>query len=197
MLRIGLTGGMGCGKSTIAHIFSALGIPVYDADSRAKILSSSDEIRQVIARNFGQEAANDRKILAGIVFRDSGRLARLNAIVHPPLLEDCRNWFDRISRQTEPPAYAIAEAAILFESDMDKLFDYVITVEAPEYDQIERCLQRDGCSREDILSRLSRQLPGEKRRAKADFVIENARNQAVLGKVLELDRELRLLALKN
>lgn len=194
MLRIGLTGGMGCGKSTIARTFSALGIATYDADTRAKAISAMESTQAALKRLFGEEAARNRKILAGIVFNDPEQLARLNRLLHPLVLEDCRKWFETIGRQPIPPPYAVAEAAILFESGMDSLLDFAIVVEAPEEDRIERCLLRDRCGREEILARFARQMPEAARREKADFLIRNGKNDTVLSAVLEIDQELRMLS---
>lgn len=191
MLRIGLTGGMGCGKSTIAHIFSVLGIPVYHADERAKRISERPETRACIARLFGKEAAEDKKKLAAIVFADPAELNRLNALVHPLVFEDMEKWFKEIENSTEPPPYAIVEAAILFESGMDKLFDEIINVDAPFEEQMERCLARDRCSEAEVKARLARQLSAEERKEKAHFTIQNASHNPVLGAVLKIDRCLR------
>ncbi|MDE7338594.1 MAG: dephospho-CoA kinase, partial [Bacteroidales bacterium] len=168
MLKIGLTGGMGCGKSVVAHIFSSLGVAVYDADSRAKEISALPSTRAAIAALFGEEASRNRKVLAEKVFAKPEELAKLNALLHPLVMEDCRKWFeDLASRKDYTAPYAVAEAAILFESGMEKLFDYIVTVEAPQEVQIARAMKRDGSTREQVLARLSRQLPSEVRRQKA------------------------------
>lgn len=190
MLRIGLTGGMGCGKSTIAHIFSVLGIPVYHADERAKRISEQPETQARIARLFGEEASQDKRKLASIVFADASKLAQLNALVHPLVFEDMENWFAGLRNGTSPP-YALVEAAILFESGMDTMFDCVINVEAPVEEQIERCMARDRCTEAEVKARLSRQFSAEERRGKSHFTIQNASHQPVLDKVLEIDRILR------
>ena len=191
MLRIGLTGGMGCGKSTIAHIFSVLGIPVYHADERAKRISEKPETQTRIAQLFGQEAAQDKRKLASLVFADASKLAQLNALVHPLVFEDMKNWFTGLENGITPPPYALVEAAILFESGMDTMFDCVINVEAPVSEQIERCMERDRSSEAEVKARLSRQFSAEERRKRARFTIQNASHQPVLNKVLEIDRMLR------
>ncbi|MCH5244171.1 MAG: dephospho-CoA kinase [Lentimicrobiaceae bacterium] len=188
MLRIGLTGGMGCGKSTIAHIFSVLGIPVYHADERAKCISQSPQVREQIAQLFGQEAANDKRKLASLVFADSEKLAQLNALVHPLVFEDMEAWFKDL--KNEPP-YALVEAAILFESGMAEMFDAVIDVEAPVQEQIERCMARDRCTEAEVKARLARQLSAQERQKRSRFTIQNASHQPVLDKVLDIDRQLR------
>lgn len=191
MLHIGLTGGMGCGKSTIAHIFSVLGIPVYHADERAKRISEKPETRSCIARLFGKEAAEDKKKLAAIVFADPVALSRLNGLIHPLVFKDMENWFKELENRVEPPPYAIVEAAILFESGMDTMFDTIINVEAPVQEQIERCMARDHSTETQVKARLARQLSAEERRKRAGFTIQNAAHQPVLNIVLEIDRLLR------
>ena len=182
---------MGCGKSTIAHIFSVLGIPVYHADERAKRISEKPETQARIAQLFGQEAAQDKRRLASLVFADASKLAQLNALVHPLVFEDMKNWFAGLENGITPPPYALVEAAILFESDMDTMFDCVINVEAPVSEQIERCMERDRSSEAEVKARLSRQFSAEERRTRARFTIQNASHQPGLNKVLEIDRILR------
>lgn len=191
MLRIGLTGGMGCGKSTIAHAFSVLGIPVYKADAEAKRISGREEVRRKIIETFGKEAADNPKCLAKIVFSQADKLARLNAIVHPLVFEDCIEWFASLEKRDIRPPYAIVEAAILFESGMDRLFDRIIDVEAPIDEQIARCRKRDNCDAESIRSRLSNQMRAEERMKRSDFVIRNGKNDEILPLVLDIDRRLR------
>ncbi len=191
MLRIGLTGGMGCGKSTIAHIFSVLGIPVYHADERAKRISEKPETQTRIAQLFGQEAAQDKRKLASLVFADASKLAQLNALVHPLVFEDMKNWFTDLENGKTPPPYALVEAAILFESGMDTMFDCVINVEAPVSEQIERCMGRDRSSEAEVTARLSRQFSAEERRKRARFTIQNASHQPILPDILNLDKAFR------
>lgn len=182
---------MGCGKSTIAHIFSVLGIPVYHADERAKRISEKPETQTRIAQLFGQEAAQDKRKLASLVFADASKLAQLNALVHPLVFEDMKNWFTGLENGKTPPPYALVEAAILFECGMDTMFDCVINVEAPVSEQIERCMGRDRSSEAEVKARLSQQFSAEERRKRARFTIQNASHQPVLNKVLEIDRILR------
>ncbi|MDE7357512.1 MAG: dephospho-CoA kinase, partial [Bacteroidales bacterium] len=182
--------GMGCGKSVVAHIFSSLGVAVYDADSRAKEISALPSTRAAIAALFGEEASRNRKVLAEKVFAKPEELAKLNALLHPLVMEDCRKWFeDLASRKDYTAPYAVAEAAILFESGMEKLFDYIVTVEAPQEVQIARAMKRDGSTREQVLARLSRQLPSEVRRQKADAVLLNDSLHPILPDVLNLNRK--------
>lgn len=191
MLRIGLTGGMGCGKSTIAHIFSALEIPVYNADLNAKRLSESPRIKTRIAQLFGKQAAADKKKLAEIVFARPEELTRLNALVHPLVFADMENWFKTWANAPLPPPYAVVETAILFECGMEHTLDYVIDVEAPLETQIARCSSRDNSSRQEVLARLSRQLSAQERMEKSHFVVQNGNHDRVLPLILEIDVFLR------
>ena len=191
MLKIGLTGGMGCGKSTIAHIFSALDIPVYHADVEAKRLSETEPVRQKIARLFGRAAAEDRRLLASIVFKDAEKLKQLNALLHPLVFQDMDTWFTKQESGIGKPPYAIVEAAILFESGMAHTLDYIIDVEAPRQTQITRCSARDNSSRQEVLERIDRQLSAKERMDKSDFVVQNGDGDRVLPVILEIDRFLR------
>ncbi len=191
MLRVGITGGMGCGKSTMAHIFSVLGIPVYKADERAKAISAQAETKAGIARLFGAEAASDKSKLAAIVFSDARQLAKLNALIHPSVVKDMENWFKALENSPEPPPYALVETAILFESGMENHFDCVINVNAPVQEQIARCMARDHCTEEEVRLRLARQFPAEKRQERSRFTIQNACGRPVLRDVLAIDGILR------
>lgn len=182
---------MGCGKSTIAHIFSVLGIPVYHADERAKRISERPETRACLARLFGKEAAEDKRKLAAIVFADPAELNRLNALVHPLVFEDMEKWFKQLENSPEPPPYAIVEAAILFESGMDRVLDEIINVNAPVEEQIERCIGRDHCSEAEVKARLDKQFSAEERKKRSHFTIQNASHDPVLDAVLKIDRLLR------
>lgn len=182
---------MGCGKSTMAHIFSALGIPIYHADEHAKRLAQQSEVKAKIAALFGEEAAHDRKKLAQIVFASPDKLAQLNALLHPLVFADAKAWFEALQNAPNPAPYAVVEAAVLFESGMDVLFDAVITVEAPQEEQIARCMLRDHSSEEAVKARLSQQLSSEERQKKSRFVIHNASHQRVLPEVLHIDEVLR------
>lgn len=184
MLKIGLTGGIGSGKTTIAHIFEVLGIPVYYADEAAKTLMNEDpELRRQIQELFGPEAYKkeelDRRFLAGLVFSDPEKLHRLNEVVHPATQKDGDRW---MSRQKTP--YAIKEAALIFEAGLDPSFDYIIGVTAPEPLRISRVIKRDQSSREKVLQRIRQQMDEEEKIKRCDFVIVNDEEQAVLPQVL-------------
>lgn len=190
MLKIGLTGGIGSGKTTIAQVFEVLGIPVYYADLAAKNLMNLDpELKKQIIASFGTEAykddALDRAFLAERVFGDSEKLARLNAIVHPATLRDADAWM-----KNQKTHYAIKEAALIFEAGLEKYFDYIIGVTAPETLRLERVQQRDLSSTEQIIQRMSQQMDEKEKINRCDFVIVNDGVQAVVPQVLSIHETL-------
>lgn len=190
MLKIGLTGGIGSGKSTVAQVFTALGIPVYYADTAARELMNRDpELRAALVRQFGEavyrEGQLDRKYLASIVFSDPYQLEILNALIHPVTIRDAGEW---MKRQQAP--YAIKEAALLFESGAVENLDYVIGVTAPLPLRIQRVMRRDQLTREEVMDRVKRQLDERIKMKLCDFVLVNDEQQPLLEQVLELHRKL-------
>lgn len=170
---IGLTGGIGSGKTTIANYFNEMGVPVYIADDGARNVMKSDDIIEEIKISFGEALFENnilnRAKLAEIVFNDKDKLAELNAIVHPAVKKDFEVWL----LQHKSYQYVIYEAAILFESGRYKECDLIITVTAPEEIRIERVLKRDNTTREQVLSRMKMQLNDENRISRSNFVINN------------------------
>lgn len=194
MLKIGLTGGIGSGKSTVAQIFEVLNIPVYYADTEAKRLMNEDqELRSAITSIFGKGAYPnnllDRKYISSIVFSDPAKLELLNSIVHPATKKDGEAW---LQKQTTP--YAIHEAALIFEARVNERLDYVVGVSAPQELRIQRVMERDNVSREEILKRMSHQLDEETKMGKCDFVLINDEDQFLIPQVLELHQQLLNLA---
>jgi dephospho-CoA kinase len=190
MLKIGLTGGLGSGKSTVAHIFEVLGIPVYYADAASKRLMNDDEkVKEAVQNAFGKEAYPggklDRKYLAEIVFKDEKKLELLNSIVHPATLRDADEW---ISKQTAP--YAIKEAALIFESGSHQNLDYVIGVKAPVQLRLQRAMKRDNISHEEAMARINKQINEEIKMRLCDFIIINDEQQMVIPQVLALHQKL-------
>lgn len=186
MLRIGLTGGIGSGKTTIARIFETLGIPVYYADDAAKkLMNTNADLKKYILKHFGEDSYKnnelDRKYLAAIVFNDKEKLELLNSLTHPVTLRDSDNW---MNQQTSP--YSIKEAALLFESGAEEQLDYVIGVYAPQHIRIKRVMDRDGISAAEVMKRISRQIEEERKMKRCDFVITNNEQQFVIPQVLEL-----------
>jgi dephospho-CoA kinase len=170
---IGLTGGIGSGKTTIANYFQELGVPVYIADDGAKRVMQSKNILAEVKSAFGGNIFDNdilnRAKLAQIVFNDKEQLAKLNAIVHPAVKLDFDDWV----KEHKNNDYVMYEAAILFESGRYKDCDVIITVTAPEEVRIDRVIKRDKTTREEVLSRMKMQWNDEKRISKSNFVINN------------------------
>lgn len=193
MIKVGITGGIGSGKSTICRVFSVLGIPVFVADEVAKQLMNTDEqLRADLIRLFGDavylpNGVVDRKYLAGIVFNDPSSLKKLNAVVHPAVHRAFEKW---VKHQNAP--YVLHEAAILFESGFNRMMDYTITIVTDEQERIERVMKRDKISEELVRQRIRNQFTDEQRIGLADFVIRNNDEDLVIPQVLEIDRKIRL-----
>ena len=190
MLRIGLTGGIGSGKSTVAKVFEVLGIPVYYADDAAKKLMNEDEeLKEEIKKEFGEsiykEEKLDRKKLADIVFTSPEKLNLLNALVHPATLKDAEKWM-----QEQTSHYCIKEAALIFESGAHEHLDYVIGVTAPASLRILRTMQRDGVSKEEVFARMDKQMDETIKMKLCDFVIQNDEQEMILPQVLALHEKL-------
>jgi dephospho-CoA kinase len=190
MLKIGLTGGIGSGKSTVAAIFEVLDIPVYYADHVAKQLMQEDEsLINSIKLNFGDscyEAGKlNRAYLSSIVFNDKSKLELLNSIVHPATIAHAENW---MSIQTAP--YCIKEAALIFESNSNKKLDYVIGVHSPENLRINRIISRDHISESEIKARIDAQMNETEKMAKCDFVINNNEIELLIPQVISIHQKL-------
>jgi dephospho-CoA kinase len=184
MLRIGLTGGIGSGKSTVARILETMDIPVYYADDAAKLIMNTDlGLRKEIQQHFGEasykEGQLDRKYLAGIVFNDAEKLALLNSLIHPVTIRHSEEWF---RRQTAP--YAVREAALLFESGASENLDFIIGVYAPKPLRIQRVIKRDGLTVEEIEKRMNRQINEEMKMKLCDAVIRNDEQELVIPQVM-------------
>ncbi|NBV10438.1 MAG: dephospho-CoA kinase [Chitinophagia bacterium] len=190
-VMIGLTGGIGSGKSVVAKVFATLGIPVFNADDEAKrIMQSSTEIKTKLIEQFGTDIYNahglDKEKLASIVFNDSFQLQLLNAIVHPVTIQAAKDW---AAKQTSP--YVIKEAALIFESGAaDGLFK-VIGVTAPISIKIHRVMQRDGITKDQVDARMRNQISDTIKMRLCDYVIENNNQQMVIPQVLEIDKAIR------
>lgn len=196
-LKIGLTGGIGSGKSIVARIFEVLGIPVYYADNAARDLQNNDPVlRRQILDLFGPDAYDgerlNRKFISGLVFADTQKLEQLNALVHPATIRDAANW---MSKQTAP--YVIKEAALIFESGSQRDLDYVIGVTAPESLRIKRILERDAISEEEIRSRMERQLSDKIKMRLCDYVIVNDEQHLLIPQVLAIHEKLMMLAIES
>ena len=188
---IGLTGGIGSGKSVVAKVFATLGIPVFNADDEAKrIMQTSTEIKTKLIEQFGMDIYNahglDKEKLANIVFNDPFQLQLLNAIVHPVTIQAAKDW---AAKQTSP--YVIKEAALIFESGAADGLLKVIGVTAPLSIRIHRVMQRDGITKEQVDARMRNQISDTIKMRLCDYVIENNNQQMVIPQVLEIDKAIR------
>ena len=186
MIKVGLTGGIGSGKSVIARIFLSMNIPVYISDYRAKLLMESDKVVVKKLKNyFGNKIYKNgrlnRKLLASMIFDNRVALEFVNSIVHPAVEEDFRQWCEK-----QKSRYVIKESAILFEAGANKKLDYVITVYAPVSVRVKRVTSRDDITEEHVRKRMENQWPDEKKVLLSDFVIVNDDKTFVLPQVLNL-----------
>lgn len=196
MLRIGITGGIGSGKSVVCRLFQTLGAPVYDSDARAKWVMAHDvQLRDELTAAFGPETFDtqgqlNRAYLARVAFPDPAQLARLNALVHPHVGRDFAAW--ATARQAEGHAYILKEAALLYESGAYQQLSRIITVFAPQAIRQARVLRRDPHrTPEDILTIIGKQMSEEEKLERADYVVYNDDEQLLLPQVLQLDAEFR------
>ena len=191
---IGLTGGIGSGKTTVANEFSSLGVPVYITDLEAKNLMQSDAVLNQIKVEFGSTVFNKgtllREKLSEIVFNNDEKLAKINSIVHPAVKEHFKGWL--LEHQNNP--VVIYESAILFESGSYKECDFIINVEAPLEVRIQRVVERDNTTREKVLERIKNQWNDEEKSSKSDFVIKNSSIEAIK---LEIVKILNFLGIKQ
>ncbi|RYF89414.1 MAG: dephospho-CoA kinase [Chitinophagaceae bacterium] len=197
MLKIGLTGGIGSGKTTVAKIFETLDIPVYYADDAAKrIMNENAALRAEIQKHFGQDTYSNnqlnRAVLASQVFGNKEKLSLLNSLVHPLTIADAEAW---MNLQTSP--YAIKEAALVFESDVYKGLDDVIGVSAPYELRMQRAMQRDGITKEAVQARMDKQMNEEEKMNRCDFIIYNDEQHLLIPQVLQLHEQLITLSAKQ
>ena len=194
MLRVGLTGGIGSGKTTVAHIFESLGIPVFYADQVAKqIMTDNPVMIAAIKEKFGALAYKgntlNKEYIADIIFSDPQKLTWMNQLIHPATIKAANDWF---VAQKSP--YAIKEAALLFESGANRDLDYAVGVVAPVSLRIERVMKRDGSTLPAIKQRMANQLDEESRDKKCDFLLYNNDTKPLLAQVIELDKKLRAIS---
>jgi len=186
MLKVGITGGIGSGKTIVCQVFHTLGIPVFYADDSARYLMNNDatlihDIKAIFGDQIYVEDKLNRQKLSGIVFRDPAKLQQLNAIVHPATVQYAKDWMEH---QQTP--YAIKEAAIFFESGTYVDMDIMIGVSAPLELRIQRAVTRANTSRQDILDRISKQMDEDEKMKRCDYVIINDEVQPVIPQVLNL-----------
>lgn len=187
MLKIGITGGIGSGKTTVCKVFEKVGIPVYYADLQARELMNTDSILiDELKQEFGEDIyinkELDRPKLASIVFNDKNKLAKLNALVHPAVQRDFKQW----ASEQKNTQYVLKEAALMFESGSYKDLDYVVTVSAPKKMRLQRVVDRDGVTKNEVEKRMKNQLTEKERLERADYVIINDETQAVIPQIMQL-----------
>jgi dephospho-CoA kinase len=192
-LSVGVTGGIGSGKSTVCKIFSLLGIPVFVADTEAKLLMNSNpEIRKGLTELFGesiykQDNSLDREKLANLIFNNNELLEKVNRLVHPVVRNEFINW-----KNSQDSVYVIHEAAILFESGFYKMMDYTILVSAPEEIRIKRVSERDNIEDEKVRQRINKQWTDEEKRILASIEIVNDNKKLIIPQILEIDKNLKM-----
>lgn len=186
-LKVGITGGIGTGKSFVSKIFKTMDIPFYDADLEAKLIMVKDtQVHEALVTAFGPETyfedgSLNRAHLSSQVFNDSEKLNLLNNIVHPAVIQAGVDWSNE-----QTGAYSLKEAALLYESGSYKKLDYTILVTAPEELRIQRVMKRDSVSREEVLSRMQKQMPEDEKLQYADFIIHNDEVQPLLPQILAI-----------
>jgi dephospho-CoA kinase len=201
MIAIGLTGGIGSGKTTVANYFIELGVPVYFADNEAKeLMSTSKKIKRKLISEFGEDTYKagelNRTYLAAIIFKDKNKLNIINKIVHPEVAIHFSKWIKKHS-QIDKSEYVIQENAILFENGTASKFDYIITVTAPVDIRIKRVLKRDSITKDAILSRMNNQWTDDKKVELSDFVISNISLKDTKEQVAKLHKKLLKIMIKQ
>jgi dephospho-CoA kinase len=189
-MKLGITGGIGSGKTSVCKVFSILGIPVFSADPEAqRIMNNDNDIRQKLNRIAGRDmypdGSLDRPGLASLIFNDKMLLKRVNSLVHPVVFEHFKRWAD-----TQNTPYVIMEAAILFESGASSLVDRVATVIAPVNERIERVTRGKKLSREQVMERINNQMTDEDRIKLSDYVINNSENELIIPVILSIHEDI-------
>ena len=196
-MRLGVTGGIGSGKSTVCRVFSILGAPVFSADEAARIIMDTDPdvikaVNDIVGKNVYSNGKLLRRELAELIFNNTILLEKINSLVHPLIFRQFEDW-----EKSQDYPYVIMEAAILFESGADKMVDKILTVTAPEEERIMRIQKRNNLTREEIIARIKNQFDDEFRIKRSDYVVDNSGHNLILPRILEIHRELLLLAGNN
>ena len=193
VITIGITGGIGSGKSTACKIFKLLGTPVFEADSVAKRLyETNQEVKTELISLFGKNIYQtnekiDRKKLASIIFNNDELLARVNRLLHPFVWKEFEKWL----KKNDQSPYVIHEAAILFESGFYKKMNFTILVSAPEMHQISRVMERDGITEEMVRERMAKQWPEENKQQLADYILQNDNKKLIIPDIIQIDKNLK------
>lgn len=189
-MKIGVTGGIGSGKTSVCRVFSVLGIPVFSADLEARSIMDNDPdiisgITVLTGTDLYEKGSLDRARLASLIFSNGELLQRINSLVHPKVFERFWEWH---SSQTAP--YSIMEAAILFESGADKIVDRIVTVVAPEEERISRVIRRNKLSREEVVGRMRNQIRDEEKIKKSDYIVSNSNNDMIIPAILRIHEDI-------
>jgi dephospho-CoA kinase len=190
-IKVGITGGIGSGKSTVCAVFKTIGIPVFEADQVAKkLMNENPEIRKTLKTWFGEEIYTsnvlNRKMLSGLIFNNTELLDKVNSLIHPLVRETYMQWSEE---HTNP--YSVYEAAILFESGFYRLMDFTILVSAPEHLRIERVINRDKITLEQVTARMKNQWSDDEKRKLASVEIVNDNKNLIVPLIIEIDKKLR------
>jgi dephospho-CoA kinase len=191
MLKIGITGGIGSGKTTVCRVFELLGIPIFYADTVAKLIMHTDPVlKEEIMKTFGEKSYSidgdlNRSYLSSIVFTNESELNKLNALVHPAVFRAFDKWL--VIHNDAP--YIIKEAALLFETESHKMCDLSVLVVSPEASRVRRVIARDGISHDEIVLRMKRQFSDEHKMKLADHILFNDENRLLIPQILALDQQ--------
>ena len=194
MLKVGITGGIGSGKTIVCRIFGLLGIPVFSADIQAKVLMDTEpEIKNKLTKRFGNNIYNNgvlnRPLLASVIFCNENELTFVNSLIHPLVRESFKEW----CTQYKDCDYVLHEAAILFESGLYKDLDRIILIDAPEDTRIQRVIKRDGTNPESVKARIRKQMPAEQKKEMSDYIINNDGNKLIIPEILHIDSLLKTI----
>jgi dephospho-CoA kinase len=190
VMKLGITGGIGSGKTSVCKVFNVLGIPVFSADPEAQLIMNADKriimgINKIAGKNLYSEGSLDRMELASLIFNDPDLLKKVNSLVHPAVFEQFREWTDA---QRTP--YVIMEAAILFESGASGLVDRIATVIAPIDERVARVTQRNRLTREQVMERIKNQMDDSERIKMSDYVISNSENEMIIPVILRIHEDI-------
>jgi len=189
-MKLGITGGIGSGKTSVCRVFNVLGIPVFSADPEARKIMENDidiknEINAIVGKDIYPEGHLDRMELASLIFNNKKLLEKVNSLVHPVVFDNFIRWTEK---QTAP--YVIMEAAILFESGGYKLVDRVATIVAPVEERISRVTQRNMLNRHQVMERIKNQMTDEERISMSDYIIHNSENDMIIPVILDINKDL-------
>jgi len=196
-LKLGITGGIGSGKTSVCRVFSILGIPVFSADPVAREIMDNDDqvikqINIITGRDMYEKGELDRQALAALIFNDTSLLEKVNTLVHPVVFDYFKKW-----RLEQEAPYVIMEAAILFESGASKLVDRIASVVAPVEERVARVIKRNRLTREQVLERIRNQMDDEERIKLSDYVIYNSESDMIIPAVLKIHEDLAAVANKT